>query len=623
MRGRSRLLRVTGALLCAVVAAISATAVAYFTTTGLGTASASVADLPVPSISAATPTAGGTVTLTWGAVTPPGSGTVNYYVTRDGGTPAGNCPTAAAPASVTTCTDSGLAVGTHTYTVTATWHSWTEASATKSANVTVGPAANFAISAASTTPVAGVADNLTITAKDANNSTVTTYTGAHNLTFSGASSSPAGNAPTIVNSAGTAVAFGTATALNFTNGVASVASSKNGVMKIFAAGAATVSATDGSISTSPNLSVTVSPTTASKLVLSAASTTPTAGAADNLTTTAQDTYGNTATSYTGARSLTFSGASAAPAGNVPTVTDSAGAAVAFGTATAINFTAGVASASGGANGEARLYKSGSTSLKVSDGTLTSANSTVTVAPATAAKFLLSAASTTPVAGAADNLTTTAQDTYGNTATAYTGARNITFSGANASPSGSAPTVVNSAGTAVAFGTATALTFTSGVAAVASSKNGVMKLNRAETASVTATDGSISTPSGLAVIVSPGTAARLAWSGVAVSAGAIGSPCLFTCAVTAIGNSGTITARVNVTDSLGNTVSNIGTGHTVSVTANGGAVSGGSLTLNGTGVAESTTQFTYTAPASGSFSNTITAATSGGTVYTSATATAGK
>jgi len=615
--------RIAGAVLTAALAAICGTAIAYFSTSGVGSASASMADLAAPTISTATPAVGGTVALTWTAVTPPGSGSVTYSVTRDGSTPAGNCPTAAAPTTVTTCTDSGVEVGTHTYKVTARWRSWTEVSAPKSATVTVGPTHHFTIAAASTTPTAGAADNLTITAKDAANSTVTTYTGSHNLVFSGASASPSGTAPTVVNSAGTVVNFGSATALTFTSGVASVSSSKNGLMRLYAAGSSTISASEGSISTSPNLAVTVSPAAASKFALSAASTTPTAGAADNLTTTAQDTYGNTVTTYTGSHNLVFSGASASPAGNLPTVTDSTGVAIAFGTATATTFSSGVASASGSLNGEMRLYKSGATNVKVTEGSLTSANVAVTVVAATASKFALSAASTTPVAGANDNLTTTAQDTYGNTATAYTGAHNLVFSGASASPSGTAPTVINSAGTVVNFGSATALTFTSGVASVASSKNGVMKLNRAGAASIAVTDGSISTATPLAVTVSPAAAAKLALTGVTLSAGSAGTPCLFTCTVTGLGNSGTLTAKVAVTDSLGNTVSNLGSGHTVSVTANGGAIVGGALTIEATGAAESSTQFTYTAPASGAFTNTITAAKSGGTAYTSATATVSK
>jgi hypothetical protein len=98
--------------------------------------------------------------------------------------------------------------------------------------------------------------------------------------------------------------------------------------------------------TTPNPpTITVTAAAASKFALTAASATPTVGALDELTTTAQDTYGNTATAYTGAHSLVFSGASASPSGTNPTVSDSTGADVAFGAASTLEFTAGVAKAS--------------------------------------------------------------------------------------------------------------------------------------------------------------------------------------------------------------------------------------------------------------------------------------
>lgn len=614
------------ATVATLAAVLCGSAFAYFTTTGAGSATAGLPKLSAPTISSALPAVGGTVALTWTAVTPPGSGTVTYAVIRDGGEPAGNCPTVSSRGTGVTCTDSGLAVGTHTYTVTAKWHTWNATSGSAQAKVTVGAATHFTIDAASTTPGVSVADNLTITALDEKGSTVTTYTGSHSLTFSGASSSPGGNAPTVANSSGTAVAFGSATAISFTAGIASVVSStKNGVMKLYKAGPASVSVSDGSIESEVDLAVTVAPGAASKITLGAASTTPTAGAADNLTTTALDAYGNTATTYTGSRSLTFSTASPSPSGEIPTVTDSSGAATAFGSATAIDFTSGVASVSGSSNGMMNLYKSGATSLKVSDGTFTSAVITVTVAAAPAVKLSLSAASTTPTAGAADNLTTTSLDTYGNTATAYTGAHNITFSGATASPSGAAPTVANSSGTAVPFGTATAISFTAGVATVVSStKNGVMKLNKVETAGVTATDGSISTSSGLAIAVATGAAAKLSLTHVTVSAGSIGAGCFFTCAITGLGNSGTVKANVAVTDSVGNPISALGTGHAVKITATAGStVVGTPLAIPSTGVAETAGQFTYTSKSNGAFTDTITVATSEGTAYTSATATASR
>jgi hypothetical protein len=608
------------ALLAALIATVSGTAFAYFSTSGTGSASASVTQLAVPTITAATPAAGGTVALTWTAVPAPGGGAVTYSVSRDGKAAAGSCTPAM---TATTCTDSGLAVGTYTYVVTARWRTWTASGPSKAATVTIGTADRLVLSAASLTPTAGAADNLTITAKDASNNTVTSYTGAKSLTFSGAPASPSGTQPTVVDSAGTAVNFGTATAINFGSGVASVSSSKNGVMKLTRAGATSVSVSDGAISSGAPLEVTVAPTAVTKLVLTAVTTTPTAGVADNLTTTAQDTYGNTATAYTGAKSLTFTGASASPSGTLPTVSDSSGTDVAFGTAIPIAFSAGVASASGAKNGAMKLYKSGATSVKVSDGTL-STTLGVTAAAATAAKFSLAAATTTPVAAAADNLTTTAQDTYGNTATAYTGAKSLTFTGGSASPSGTSPTVADSAGTAVNFGSATPISFTSGVASVSSSKNGVMKLSRAGATSVTVSDGSISNPTPLAVTVSPGAASRWGLTGIAVSAGTLASPCLFTCTLTGLGNSGTVSAKVAVTDSVGNTVSAVGAGHAAKVTTNGtGTVTGTPLAIPSSGPAESATSFTFTSRASGAFTEILTVAAAEGTAYTAATLTASK
>lgn len=622
IRNRLGLAALLAMLVVVLTFATAGSALGYYTTSGSGSGSKVVGSLTVPTISAATPAVGGTVALTWAkGSTPTG---VAYYVTRNGGAPGGNCPTQAEPENdISTCTDSGLEPGTYTYKVFAKYRTFSATSAGVEAKVTVGPADHFLLSAASTTPSAGTADNLTITAKDKAGSTVTTYTGSHELTFEGASASPGGTAPTVVNAAGTAVAFGTASAFTFTNGVASVASSKNGVMKLYKAGATTISVTDGSIGTETEPIITVAPLAMSKLTLTAATTTPVAGATDNLTTAATDAYGNVATAYTGSHSLVYSGPVASANGNTPTVTNSSGTEVAIGTATPTTFTAGVATTSSGSNGVMRLYKAAAASVKVTEGSISSATVTITASPATAASLKVAAASTTPVAGATDSLTTTALDLYGNTATGYTGSKNITFSGPELSPSGTAASVVNSAGTTINIGSATALTFTSGVATVASSKNGVFKAAKSGAATLSATDGTISTASALALTVSAGTAARYAWSAPTTSAGTKGSPCLFTCTVTSLGNSGTFTAKVAVTDSLGNVVSNLGTANSVAITTTGGTINTTPLTIATTGLAESTATFTYTAPSSGTYSNTITAAKSSGTAYTSATATTSK
>jgi len=618
---RTRLSGVAAGLVAAAGIALAGSAIAYFSAGGTGNAAAAVSKLTAPTITAATPTAGGAVALTWSAVTPPGEGAVSYYVTRDGGKPGGSCPEQAAPTTVTSCTDGTVPIGEHSYEVTAVWRTWQATSAVKTAKVTIGVVVKFTVSASATSIAAGGSSNLTITAKDENNSTVTTYTGSHSLTFSGANASSSGTKPTVSNSSGTATNFGTATAITFTSGVVTVTSTKNGVVKLYQAGTASIVATEGSITTPSPPAIAVSPAAASKFSLAAGSATPVASVLDPLTITAQDTYGNTATSYSGTHSLVFSGASASPSGTVPTVSDLAGADVAFGAATTIEFSSGVASASENDGGGMKLYKSGSTSVKATEGSLTTPTAvTVTVAPGTATKLVLSSSTLTPVAATGFNITTTAQDAYGNTATGYTGSKNITFSGASASPSGALPTVVNSAGTVVNFGTATALSFSSGVATPASSKNGFTKLNKAGAAAITATDGTISTSAALALTVSTGTATRLGLIEATASAGTIGSPCLFTCAITSLGNSGTVKAKVAITDSVGNVISNTGAKSITVTVTSGGTIAGSPLTTPETGPSISTAEFTYTAPASGTFTHTITAASTG---YTSATATATK
>lgn len=118
------------AMLAALALALltAAPASAYWTALGAGTGKGTAGTLAVPSITTAVQMAGTTARLIWAAVPPPGAGSVTYYVRRDGGNPAGNCPTSAAPSSVLTCTDSGLSLGSHTYTVTALYHTWTATS---------------------------------------------------------------------------------------------------------------------------------------------------------------------------------------------------------------------------------------------------------------------------------------------------------------------------------------------------------------------------------------------------------------------------------------------------------------------------------------------------------------
>ncbi len=130
--------RRTLVLLLLAVLLASATAWAFWAAKSSGSGSGHVGSLSAPQISSATP-GGGTVALNWTAVSAPAGGTVSYYVSRDGAAPSGNCPTSSSPAAATSCTDIGLSPGSHSYTVTAVWRSWTATSGSKAVTTISSP----------------------------------------------------------------------------------------------------------------------------------------------------------------------------------------------------------------------------------------------------------------------------------------------------------------------------------------------------------------------------------------------------------------------------------------------------------------------------------------------------
>ena len=561
-----------------------AAAIASFSTTASGHAAATLGTLTASAAPAATPGAG-TVAVSWSSVSPPtGSDTVTYYVQRDGANAGGNCPTKAAPSTVTSCTDSGLSAGTYHYTVTAVWRSWSATSNSTTVTVASGALDHFALTPTTTTPTAGAADNLTITAKDIAGNTVAAYGGDQTVTFGGASTIGS-NHPTVTSKTGTAVAFGTAQTISFISGVSSVSGSNNGVMTLYAAETATVTVSDGTHS--GNVSVTVGPATAASYAVSAPGS-ATAGSAFSATLTAKDAYGNTATGYTGSHTVDFSGPHSSPGGTSPSYPAS------------VSFTSGAGTAS------VTLFDAETTTLTAADHvtpSITGTSSSIVVGPGSAASLSLSAASTTPTAGAADNLTITAQDTWLNTATGYTGSKSLTFSGAN-SIGANNPTVTNSSGTAIAFGSTTAITFASGVASVSGSGNGVMTLYKAETASVTVSDGTHT--GNLSVTVGAAAAANIAaTSGGGQSATA--------------GSTFTNPLVATVTDSYGNLESNVSV--TFSAPASGASAtfaSGGSCISN-----PQTYKCVATTNASGvATSSAFTAGAGAGAYIISATASGG-
>ena len=164
-------------------------------------------------------------------------------------------------------------------------------------DITVGEATKYVI-AGSSTQTAGSANNLTITFEDGSGNTVP-YTGDKTLTFSGADSSTnPRTAPTVTDTAGTAVAFGVPTTIYFTNGVANVSGNKNGVMTLYKAGTDSIRVVNGTIFNSTPLVVAVSHANLEKFAWSLTSPQENAVAFTGTNTlTAEDTYGNTVTSF--------------------------------------------------------------------------------------------------------------------------------------------------------------------------------------------------------------------------------------------------------------------------------------------------------------------------------------
>jgi hypothetical protein len=425
----------------------------------------------------------------------------------------------------------------------------------------------YRIAAASTTPTAGANDQFTLTLVDQFGNTVTSFSGDKTLTFSGLGTSAAGNVPTVTNKSGTAVNEATSELITFTNGVASA----GGLLVATKAETATLAVTDGTLSSSSTgggggVSLTVSASTASAYRITAASTTPTAGANDQLTLALADQFGNTVSGFSGDKTLIFSGLGTSAAGNAPTVTNKSGTAVNQGTSELITFTNGVSTA----GGILVAKKAEAATLAVTDGTLSSTSTggagvSLTASPATANAYRIAAASTTPTAGANDQLTLTLADQFGNTVTGFSGDKPLTFSGLGTSAAGNAPTVTDKTSTAVNEGTSELITFTNGV----STAGGNLVAKKAETATLAVTDGTFSSTS------TGGTGVSLSVSAAAASKLVFGQQPTNATAGVAISPAVT----VNVEDAFGNVVTTDNS--TVTLMLNGGTFAGGSTTATAT------------------------------------------
>ncbi len=259
-----------------------------------------------------------------------------------------------------------------------------------STRVTVAAVDHFAVTAAASPAVAGTPFSVTLVAKDAFGNTVTAYRGT--VHFTSTDPHPATLPANYTFTAGD-------------NGVHTF----TGGATLFTAGSQSITATDtATASVTGGVSVTVTPAATARLLVTTSAGSVVAGTPVDITVTAQDAYSNTTAGYTG--TVHFSSTDPHPALLPADYT----------------FTA----ADNGSHkftGGATLFTAGSRSITATDTTTASVtgSATVTVTAAAATHLLVTTSAGTVTAGAALDVTVTAQDAYGNTAMGYTGTVHFT------------------------------------------------------------------------------------------------------------------------------------------------------------------------------------------------------
>jgi hypothetical protein len=254
-----------------------------------------------------------------------------------------------------------------------------------------GLGTSFAITGFPSTTTASVAGSFTVTALNADSSTDTGYTGTVHFT----SSDRQAVLPADYTFTAADAGVHTFSATLKTAGTQSL----------------TVTDTTTGSETGSDTGIAVSPAAASTMIVAGFPSPIAAGVAGTLTVTLKDPYGNIATGYTGTVHFTSSdGKASLPANYTFTAAD-----------------AGVHTFS------ATLKTAGTQSITVKDTTTTSLTGTdggITVKPAAASKFLISAPASVR-SGVPFSLTITVQDAYGNVVTGYTGTIHFTSTDATA------------------------------------------------------------------------------------------------------------------------------------------------------------------------------------------------
>jgi hypothetical protein len=651
-------------MIALVLAAVPVSnALAYYSATGSGTATATAATIIGPSNVSVSQT-GANVTVSWTAATlSSGLAVQGYRVTRSGGTTVCGSPTLVPTLS---CTDSSVPAATYTYTVTAIYNSWDAAATSASFTVLTAPtissrplslsdsaAASFTFSGGNGSGYQCQLDGGSYGACTSPASYSGLAQGSHTFAVRAVTAGSTGPSTsytwtvdtvpptqTIALASGASHAYLTGTTLYY-NGNA--AGSFRLVDTVSDSGSGPASAGFPAISTAgwTHAAETISTPSGGPYTSSAFSWTANPQNPGTYTVTGSDGAGNTS-----ATTLTLVNDSTPPSGGAFTVNGTAASATGS-TSQATNTTAytigsrsdftdsgaglsssvltveseSLSGSSCGSPGSGGPFTSTTTISGTTQPsgilagycylyTLTGTDNVGNVAQVSttvidnAVSFKVTTQPTSVAAGVATAGTAVVLTAIKNgaTDTTYTGAT-LTWSGASSSPIGDTPTL------------SSAPTWTSGQATFG------ITLVSAQTATLTVTDGTRSATFA-PITVTAGAATYVAWTSVSSPAG-VPSPCFFTCTyASGFGNSQTWSATLSITDNEGNVVNNLGAGHTVVVTLGGSnkgttnPSSPATIAIPSAGAATSTTTLTYTSVAHGTYTDTLTAASTG---YTSATA----
>ncbi len=301
----------------------------------------------------------------------------------------------------------------------------TTGDASYAANITivssVGALQNFLVEASGGsiigTQVAGTPINITITARDANNIILTSFTGS--VTFS----TNAGTITPLVSAAFVGGVLTTSVTVTQARTLATITVTKtSGSGETGTSSAFTVNA-------GPVVYLTAVPVNASMLV----------GQTDGIIITARDLNGNVATSYAGSKSITFTGLETAGGANIETIQG-----VQMGTPVLVNFTNGISQA-GSLTFQAYVVRSAV--IHFTDGThntwsrgiyADAANITIVSSAGALQNFLVEAAAGgdigTQVAGSPISIKITARDVNNITLTGFTGTVNFSTNAGTITPS---------------------------------------------------------------------------------------------------------------------------------------------------------------------------------------------